>query len=478
MEKPLENDNSSREESRPVAGVGEPQPSRVSLEGMHSSVEVPDHQAGFWQQWRAYVGPAILISVGYMDPGNWGTDLAGGARFKYGLLWVVGLASLMAIFLQVISARLGVATGKDLAQCCRDWYPRWTRWPNWLAMDFAIGMTDLAEALGSAVALNLLFHIPMQWAIIITAVDVLLLLSLQGIGMRLIEAVVAVFVLTITVCFGIEIFGFAQTQPDFLEMGHAMVRPNFAEAGMLVVAIGMIGATVMPHNLYLHSALVQTRRLQPDAPSIRRAVRFNTIDTTIALSIAFLINAAILVLAAMVFYGKTSVTVAGGQTVLFSPDSDWIRVAHLTLAPLLGTTLASTLFAVALLASGQSSTITGTLAGQVVMEGFMHWRILPWVRRLITRTLAVVPAIWIISVRGNGSVTELVNLSQVVLCLILPFAMFPLLQFTSSRKRMGEWRNGWFLLITGWGSAILITAMDLYTLPDALREAWAVIVGH
>ncbi len=445
---------------------------------MHSSVEVPNQQAGFWKQWRAFVGPAILISVGYMDPGNWGTDLAGGAQFKYGLLWVVGLASLMAIFLQVIAARLGVATGKDLAQCCRDWYPRWMRWPNWLAMEIAIGMTDLAESLGSAVALNLLFHIPMQWAIVITAVDVLLLLSLQGIGMRLIEAVVAVFVLTITVCYGIEIFGFAQTQPSFLEMGHALVRPNFAEAGMLVVAIGMIGATVMPHNLYLHSALVQTRRLQKDASSIRRAVRFNTIDTAIALVVAFFINAAILVLAAIVFYGKTSVTVAGGQTVVFSPDSDWIRVAHLTLAPLLGTTLASTVFAVALLASGQSSTITGTLAGQVVMEGFMNWRIRPWVRRLITRTLAVVPAIWIISVRGNGSVTGLVNLSQVVLCLILPFAMFPLLQFTSSRKRMGEWHNGWFLLITGWGSAILITAMDLYTLPDALREAWNVIVGH
>jgi manganese transport protein len=224
--------------------------------------------------------------------------------------------------------------------------------------------------------------------------------------------------------------------------------------------------------------LVQTRRLQQDEPSIRRAVRFNTIDTTVALTIAFFINAAILVLAAIVFYGKTSVTVAGGQTVTFSPDSDWIRVAYLTLAPLLGTTLASTLFAVALLASGQSSTITGTIAGQVVMEGFMHWRIKPWVRRLITRTLAIVPAIWIISVRGNGSVTDLVNLSQVVLCLELPFAMFPLLHFTSSRKRMGKWRNGWFLLITGWGSALLITAMDIYSLPDALKQAWAVIIGH
>ena len=463
----------------PEAGAGAgSSPNRLSLEGMHGSVAVPPPQAGFWRQWRAFVGPAILISVGYMDPGNWGTDLAGGAQFKYGLLWVVGLASLMAIFLQVISARLGVTTGKDLAQCCRDWYPRWTRWPNWLSMEIAIGMTDLAESLGSAVALNLLFHIPMSWAIIITAFDVLLLLALQGFGMRLIEAVVAVFVLTIGVCYGIEIFGLAQTRPDFLEMGRAMVRPDFARAGVLVVAIGIIGATVMPHNLYLHTALVQTRQLQQDEPSIRRAIRFNTIDTTVALIIAFFVNAAILVLAAIVFYGKTSIAVAGDQTVHFSPDSDWIRIAYYTLAPLLGTTLASTLFAVALLASGQSSTITGTLAGQVVMEGFMRWRIRPWVRRLITRTLAVVPAILIISVRGNGSVTDLVNLSQVVLCLELPFAMFPLLQFTSSRKRMGRWRNGWFLLITGWGTAILITAMDLYSLPDALREAWAVIVGR
>ena len=453
-------------------------PGTLSIEGMHGSVPVPNHQAGFWKQWRAFVGPAILISVGYMDPGNWGTDLAGGAQYKYGLLWVVGLASLMAIFLQVISARLGVATGKDLAQCCRDWYPRWTRWPNWLSMEIAIGMTDLAESLGSAVALNLLFHIPMSWAIVITAFDVLLLLALQGFGMRLIEAVVAVFVLTIGVCYGIEIFGFAQTRPDFLEMGHAMIRPDFAQAGMLVMAIGIIGATVMPHNLYLHTALVQSRQLQKDEPSIRRAIRFNTIDTTMALTIAFFVNAAILVLAAIVFYGKTSVTVAGGEIIHFSPDSDWIRVAHYTLAPLLGKTLASTLFAVALLASGQSSTITGTLAGQVVMEGYMHWRIQPWIRRLITRTLAIVPAIMIISVRGNGSVTDLVNFSQVILCLELPFAMFPLLHFTSSRKRMGKWRNGWFLLITGWGTVILITAMDIYSLPDSLRQAWKVIVGH
>jgi manganese transport protein len=352
------------------------------------------------------------------------------------------------------------------------------RLPNWISMEIAIGMTDLAESLGSAVALNMLFNIPLQWAIIITAFDVLLLLALQGFGMRLIEAVVTVFVLTIGVCYGVEIFGLAQTRPDFLEMGRAMVRPDFAQAGMLLVAIGIIGATVMPHNLYLHTALVQTRKLQQDEPSVRRAIRFNTIDSAVALTIAFFINAAILVLAAIVFYGKDSITVSGGEVVRFTADSDWIRVAYLTLAPLLGKTLASTLFAVALLASGQSSTITGTLAGQVVMEGFMHWRIKPWLRRLITRTVAVVPAILIISVRGSGSVTDLVNLSQVVLCIELPFAMFPLLHFTSSRRRMGKWRNGWFLMTAGWGSALLITAMDIYSLPDALKQAWTVIIGH
>jgi manganese transport protein len=454
-----------------------PQTGQVSLEGIHSTVQVPHHQAGFWEQWRAFVGPAILVSVGYMDPGNWGTDLQAGAQFKYSLLWVVGLASLMAIFMQIISARLGVATGKDLAQCCRDWYPRWTRWPNWLMSEVAIGACDLAEVLGSAVALNLLFHIPLLWAVIITGFDVLLLLALQRFGIRTIEAVVLVLIATIGVCYFIEIFVLPETHASFLEMGRALISPWFRQAGMAYVAIGIIGATVMPHNLYLHSALVQSRQLQKDDSSVRRAIQFNTLDSTVALAVAFFVNAAILVLAAMVFFGKDSVTVAGGHVVMFSADSDWIRVAYLTLAPLLGTAIAGTLFAVALLASGQSSTITGTLAGQVVMEGFMHWRIQPWVRRLITRTLAILPAVFIIGLRGDSSVTDLLTLSQVVLALQLPFAMFPLLQFTSSRKRMGVWKNGWFLLATGWISAVVITAMDIYGLPDSLRAAWHVIVG-
>src|SRR5256712_1703801 len=452
-------------------------PGYVSLEGVHSSVEVPHQQMGLWKQWRAFVGPAILVSVGYMDPGNWGTDLQAGAQFKYGLLWVVGLASLMAIFMQVISARLGVVTGKDLAQCCRDWYPRWTRWPNWLFCEIAIGACDLAEVLGSAVAINLMFHIPLLWAVIITGLDVLLLLTMQRFGVRTIEAVVLLLIATIGVCYCLELFVLPQTHPNFMEMGRALVSPNFRQAGMIYVAIGIIGATVMPHNLYLHSALVQSRQLQKDEHSIRSAIRFNTIDSITALTVAFFVNAAILVLAAMVFYGKTSVTAAGGQVITFSPSSDWIRIAYLTLAPLLGTSLASTLFVVALLASGQSSTITGTLAGQVVMEGFMHWRIKPWVRRLITRTLAILPAVLIIGIRGDSSVTELLTLSQVVLALQLPFAMFPLLHFTSSRKRMGTWKNGWLLLVAGWASAILITAMDLYGLPDSLKAAWQVIVG-
>jgi len=458
-------------------GAVTPPVGQVSLEGVHRTVEVPHDRAGFWRHWRAFVGPALLVSVGYMDPGNWGTDLQGGAQFKYGLLWVVGLASLMAIFMQVISARLGVATGKDLAQCCRDWYPQWLRWPNWLLCEMAIGACDLAEVLGSAVALNLMFHIPLFWAVIITGFDVLLLLALQRFSIRTIEAVILVLIGTIALCYYIEIFVLPQTQPGFGEMGRALVSPNFRQTGMLYVAIGIIGATVMPHNLYLHSALVQSRKFGKDDNSIRRAIRFNTIDSTVALSVAFFVNAAIMVLAALVFFGKDSVSVPGGQVVRFGGNTDWIRMAYLTLAPLLGTAGASTLFAVALFASGQSSTITGTLAGQVVMEGFMNWRLRPWLRRLITRLLAILPAVLIIGLRGDSSVNDLLTLSQVVLALQLPLAMFPLLHFTSSRRRMGPWRSGWFLLITGWGSALLITALDVYGLPDSIKTAWQVITG-
>jgi len=460
-----------------VGSEKEPRREHPSLEGMHGTVPVPHHSQGFFRQWRAFVGPAILVSVGYMDPGNWGTDLQAGAQYKYNLLWVVLMASIMAIFMQVLSARLGVVAGKDLAQACRDWYPRWSRWPNWLLCELAIMACDLAEVLGSAVALNLLFHIPLFWAVMITALDVFLLLALQRFGVRTIEAVILLLVATIGVCYYIEIFVLPITHPNFREMGSALLTPGFREAGMLYVAIGIIGATVMPHNLYLHSALVQSRNFQRDAPSMKKAIRYNTLDSVVALAIAFLVNAAILVLAAMVFYGKTQVALPNGEIVAFSAESDWIRVAYVTLAPLLGTALASILFAVALLASGQSSTITGTLAGQVVMEGFMRWRIQPWVRRLITRLLAIIPAIVIIGLRGEGSVTDLLTLSQVVLALQLPLAMFPLLHFTSSRKRMGVWRPGIALLIAAWLSAIIITSMDVAGLPESLREAWRVITG-
>jgi manganese transport protein len=455
----------------------EARPGAVSLEGMHNSVTVPDRRAGFWRQMAAYFGPGVLVSVAYMDPGNWGTDLQGGAQFKYGLLWVVGVASLMAIFLQIIAARVGIATGRDLAQCCYDWYPKWTRVPNWLMAEIAIIACDLAEVLGGAVALLMLFHIPIFWGVIITGADVLLLLAMQRFGMRTIEAIVLLLVATIGVCYYIEIFVLPATQPSFLEMGRAMFTPTLSSATMIYVAIGIIGATVMPHVLYLHPALVQSRKFQKDDESIRTAIRFNTIDVMANLSVAFLINAAILVLAAIVFYGKTSVTVAGGHVVQFNDDTDWIQAAYLTLAPLLGTAAAGTLFAVALLASGQSATIVGTMAGQVVMEGFMHWKIAPWLRRLITRSLAIIPTAIYIGIRGANNINDLIVLSQVALALQLPFAMFPLLHFASSRKRMGQWRLGWFLLIAGWGSALLITAFDFYGLPDAVKQAWQVIKG-
>jgi manganese transport protein len=425
----------------------------------------------------------MLISVGYMDPGNWSTDLSAGAGFKYNLLFIVGLASLMAIFLQVISARLGVVTGKDLAQCCRDHLPGWTRWPNYLSCEIAIAACDLAEVLGSAVAIHLLFpRISLLIAVIITAFDVLLLLSLQRLGMRLIEAVIVLLIGTIGVCYYIEIFVLPQTSPNLLEIASATVTPNLPafiqNKDMVFIAIGIIGATVMPHNLYLHSALVQSRKLQADDASVRRAIKFNTLDSVIALSLAFFVNAAILVLAALLFFGKDKMTLPSGEVVVFNADADWIQVAYLTLSPLLGVAAASLLFALALLASGQSSTITGTLAGQVVMEGFMDWKIRPWLRRLITRLAAIVPAIFLIGVRGDSSINDLLNLSQVVLAIQLPLAMFPLLCFAGSRKLMGSYRNGRFLAIAGWTSCLLITALDIYGLPGAIHDAMAVFAPH
>ena len=319
-----------------ISAVGSAKPHAESgirsLDHMHGSVAVPASGASFWRQYRAFAGPALLVSVGYMDPGNWATDLAGGAQFKYGLLWGVAASSLMAIVLQVSSARLGIVTGKDLAQACRDYYPAWTRWPNWLGTEVAIMACDLAEVLGSAVAIHLLFpHIPLLWAVVITAADVLLLLSLQSFGMRIIEAFILVLVLTIGACYFIEIFVLPATRPLFGELGHALIKPRLNEPGMAYVAIGIIGATVMPHNLYLHSALVQTRAFQSDEKSIRKAIQLNTVDSVVALSIAFLVNAAILVLAAITFYGKSSVTLADGKVITLG--NDWIQEAYHTLTP-------------------------------------------------------------------------------------------------------------------------------------------------
>jgi manganese transport protein len=446
-----------------------------SLPEVHGTIPVPSH-FGFWRKMLAFSGPGYLVAVGYMDPGNWATDLAGGSAYGYTLLSVIFVSNLMAILLQTLAARLGIATGRDLAQACRDHYSRPVSMALWMMCEVAIAACDLAEVIGSAIALNLLFHLPLTLGVCVTALDVLLVLLLQRYGFRLIEALVVTLILTIAGCFFAEM---VFSKPELAAMLGGLVphAEIIKIPGMLYVAIGIIGATVMPHNLYLHSALVQSRKLQKDDSSIRRALQFNTIDSTVALTVAFFVNAAILVLAATVFFGKKGIAVPGGHFVAFSPDSDWIRVAYLTLAPLLGTAVASTLFAVALLAAGQSSTITGTLAGQVVMEGFMHWRIKPWVRRLITRSLAILPAVVIIGLRGDSSVTDLLTLSQVVLALQLPFAMFPLLHFTSSHKRMGNWRNGYFLLAAGWTSAILITCMDIYGLPDSVKTAWHLIIG-
>ena len=454
MEDPALDQKIALEHGKSAAG-------HVSLEGMHSTVAVPHHQAGFWRQWRAFIGPAILISVGYMDPGNWGTDLAGGARFKYGLLWVVGLASLMAIFMQVISSRLGVVTGKDLAQCCRDWYPRWTRWPNWLFCEVAIGACDLAEVLGSAVAINLMFHIPLFFGVMITALDVLLLLALSRLGMRRLEALIVMLVATIGLCFATEM---ALARPDIVAILSGFV-PRGADGApslfarvpgggvsvlglhgeSLYIAMGIIGATVMPHNLYLHSALVQSRAVETSVAGKREACRLNLVDSAVALNCAFFVNAAILVLAGSVFH------TSGHQDVARLED------AHRLLAPLLGTGLASTVFAVALLCSGQSSTITGTLAGQIVMEGFLRIRIRPWLRRLISRGLAIVPAAFFIVARGERAVDELLVLSQVILSLQLSFAVVPLILFTSDRKLMGEFANKpWVIALAVLTAAIIV----------------------
>jgi manganese transport protein len=435
-----------------------------------AAIRAPRWSAQAFQQYRAFLGPALLVSVGYMDPGNWGTDLQAGALYRYGLLWVVAMASAMAIVLQLLAARLGIVSGKNLAEACRAWYPAWCHMPLWLLCEIAIGACDLAEVLGSAVALNLLFKIPLFWAVLMTAADVLLLLLLQQRGMKLIERVVLVLILTIAGSFFIELFVLPGTRPNFHEIGSALVHPGLATAGMASVAVGIIGATVMPHNLYLHSALVQARAA-PDDPNAKKvALRCNAVDTGVSLALAFLVNTAILILAAVVFHGRSELVLDGHRYVL-GDDTDWIRVAYLTFAPAVGSAVASVIFAVALLASGQSSTITGTLAGQVVMEGFMNWRIAPWKRRIITRAMAIIPAIVVIGLKGDASVNDLLVLSQIVLAMQLPFAMFPLLHFVTRRSFVEGWPTPKLLLVLGWATALVITAFDILGLPGSIAQA-------
>ncbi len=436
----------------------------VSLAEVHRTIVVPPY-ASFWRKMIAFSGPGFLVAVGYMDPGNWATDLAGGAQFGYTLLAIVLISNFMAILLQHLCIKLGVATGRDLAQACRDHYSVPTVWFLWILCELAIAACDLAEVVGSAIALQLLFRIPLVWGCCITALDVLAVLYLQTKGFRYIEAVVIILIATIAICFGAELFF---SKPSILGVAAGFVpRPEiFTNQKMLYVSIGILGATVMPHNLYLHSSIVQTRKFEQTAEGRREAIKFATIDSTVALMFALFINAAILIVAASVFHWSGHREVAE------------IQDAYQLLSPLLGTALASVLFAVALLASGQNSTLTGTLAGQVVMEGFLNFRLTPWLRRLITRGLALVPAVIIIGLFGENRTTELLVASQVVLSMQLGFAVWPLIRFTDEKAKMGEFANRIWLKILGWttaGAIILLNVkllIDTFTPDSALKTIY------
>lgn len=404
----------------------------------------------------AFAGPGYLVSVGYMDPGNWGTDLAGGAQFGYSLIWVILVSNLMAMLLQSLCVRLGLATGRDLAQACRDYYKKPVALVLWFLCEIAIIACDLAEVVGSAVALNLLFHIPLLWGVLITGLDVLVLLSAMSFGFRKIEAIVVTLVFTVGVCFVLQTF---LAQPNWGDVARGFV-PSIPNQQAFVIALGILGATVMPHNLYLHTSLVQTRASDQTPDGIREAIRFNTIDTIVALSAAFFVNAAILVVAAAVFHARGYHDVAE------------LQEAHRLMAPLLGAPVAATAFAVALLASGQSSTITGTLAGQIVMEGFLNIRIAPWLRRLITRCLAIVPALILISMSGGKNTVQLLIMSQVVLSMQLSFAIFPLMMFTSDAQRMGQFVNPLPVKVIGYLVCTVIAGLNIYLLYQTIGAFW------
>lgn len=419
------------------------EPAGLSLAEVHSSVWIPD-KVGLFKRLFAFVGPAYLISVGYMDPGNWATDIEGGSRFAYQLLWVLLMSNAMAVLLQTLSARLGIVTGRDLAQACRDSFPRPIAFVLWIVCEIAIVACDLAEVLGTAIGLNLLFGIPLLVGVFITAADVLLLLYFQHLGIRKVEAFILVLVATVGGCFIVEIF---LAKPDWAGVASGFIPRLNGES--LYVAIGILGATVMPHNLYLHSALVQTRDIRNTAKHTAQACRYNLVDSAVALNAAFFVNAAILIVSAAVF---------NRRGVLVND----LAQAHSLLDPLMGTTIAATVFGIALLCSGQSSTLTGTLAGQVVMEGFINFRLRPWVRRLVTRSLAIIPAAVTIALMGAEGTYRLLILSQVVLSMQLPFAVIPLIHFTSDDRKMGVFASRFWVKVLAWIAATVIVGLNIW----------------
>jgi manganese transport protein len=436
-------------EPTPLAGFTT---DRRSLPEVHGTVPVP---AGFWRKVFAFAGPGYLVAVGYMDPGNWATDIAGGARYGYTLLSVVMISNLMAILLQAMAARLGIAAGRDLAQACRDSYSRPVVLALWVLAELAIAATDLAEVLGAAIALNLLFGLPILVGVVLTAFDVLVVLYLQQHRFRYVEVLVVLLILGIAGAFAVELW-LSQPALRAVLAGFIPTSRILLDKDMLYIALGILGATVMPHNLYLHSSIVQTRNYGDSDEDRASAIRFATLDSTVALSSALFINAAILIVAAATFHGT------GNQHIADIDD------AYLMLTPLLGTTLASTLFALALLFAGQNATITGTLSGQIVMEGFLSLRLRPWLRRLITRLIAIVPALVVIAWYGESGTGPLLILSQVVLSLQLPFAVFPLLQFTSDRSKMGRFALPLWMRALAWPVAVVIAALNAWLLYQTL----------
>ena len=412
---------------------------------------IPVHGLTWWRKLLAFAGPGYLVAVGYMDPGNWATDLAGGSQFGYTLLSVVLISNLMAVLLQGLACKLGIVTGRDLAQACRDHYSKPVAFGLWVLCEIAIAACDLAEVIGTAIALNLLFDIPLAWGVFITALDVLLILYLQNKGFRYLEALVIALVMVVGLSFLFEII---VSKPDFLGVAKGFIPTTeiLRNPAMLYIAIGILGATVMPHNLYLHSSIVQTRSYEESAEGKKEAVRFAFLDSTIALSIALFINAAILIVAAATFYRTGNTQVAE------------IQDAYQLLSPLLGVGVASTVFALALLASGQNSTLTGTLAGQIVMEGFLNIRLRPWLRRLITRGIAIVPAAITAILYGESGTARLLILSQVILSLQLSFAVFPLVMFTSDKRKMGQFVNPGWLKFLAYSVAVIIATLNVWLL--------------